>query len=102
MRNDTIETVLSRFFPLAERLAQGGKLWVSAGGGTARAAAGELASLVGIEFEEALCLLDEAGNEWYQHDWYSALYCAQPEYVDEGQQPIDVRCLIHRLWEKAA
>lgn len=65
-----------RFFMLSETAAKYGGFWVSAGGGTANVVAGEIARATGVSFEEALRLLEEAGQEWADHlclDWYEVL-----------------------------
>lgn len=65
-----------RFFELAEAAGKYGGFWVSVGGGTANVVAGEIARRFGVSFEEAHCLLEEAGLEWTGPDWYEVLFFA--------------------------
>lgn len=86
----------ANFFSLVEAAARHGGLWVSAGGGTARAAAGEIARRTGVSFDDALHALDVVGRDLVPGGgWYSWMAYVQPHHPfrlpidDEGN--LDVR-----------
>ena len=66
------------FFRLAEAAARHGGFWVSASGGTGNVVAGEIARRCGITFEDALRILNKAGQAWAGRDWYTVLALLQP------------------------
>jgi hypothetical protein len=83
-------TIANKFFRLARLAAKHGGFWVSAGGGTARVVAGEIARATGTSFEDALRILERQGDvavylygpEHYgwagNFDWYVWLADIQP------------------------
>jgi len=96
-------TVAREFFRLAFTAARNGGFWVSAGGGTARVVAGEIARSAGISFEDAWRALDQEGSQFadkygpalYGHsgpfNWYELLSDIQPFRPDNLDAAADAR-----------
>jgi hypothetical protein len=70
------------FFRLAEAASRFGGFWVSAGGGTHLVVAGEIARLLGEDFDQVLNEVAREGYLWsdrrkgggWGYYWYSTLY----------------------------
>lgn len=91
-----MDKIIERFFQLAETAARNGGFWVSAGGGSHRVVAGEIARATGSDFEAACEAVSAAGRARWGTFWYTELagLSGTMDVPDWDELRFDVRTIV--------